>query len=203
MVRWLHPIAISMQTMGHVEHMPYSALPQKPLAPQHKSPGAMAAWEWGAVQAGGKWGCIQKRGLTQSDKRATGFSFLRQYPHLSSCWLLFICNMLTDNATINVDIKKSVKGFRSGYLDLLEFKWFYGNNIQSRKLGCTAWLAEVDVAAHSPFIKHVLWTTACSKLKMTMISVVGGEAGAPVVLGKREHWSDVFLGRSHNSLCAV
>lgn len=106
MVRWLHPIAISMQTMGHVEHMPYSALPQKPLAPQHKSPGAIAAWEWGAVQAGGKWGCIQKRGLTQSDKRATGFSFLRQYPHLSSCWLLFICNMLTDNAAINVDIKK-------------------------------------------------------------------------------------------------
>lgn len=36
-----------------------------------------------------------------------------------------------------------------------------------------------------------------------MISVVGGEAGAPVVLGKQEHWSDVFLGHSHNRLYAV
>lgn len=102
MLRWFCH-TISMQTMGRVERMPYSAWPQKPLAPQHQSPGATAAWEWSAVQAWGNWGCIQKRGLTQSDKRAWGFFPLSISPTIFlphewsssvKCWMILLDTQL-------------------------------------------------------------------------------------------------------------
>lgn len=145
-------------------------IPHWPRSPWHRSTRAQGQWqheneERSRLEGGGD--AYRREASHKVTKEPRGFSLLRQYPHLSSSWLLFIANTLTYNVAINVDIKVTKT------LDLVlwtfwyEFKRFLEKDLTEDtwilvylNTGCMACLADVNVAVYRPIVRYrltVMW----------------------------------------------